>query len=209
MLAAPAAWAGSVLDNAYAGTSFNASAGPAGGGFGGPGGVGAPGASRPAFAERFPGGEGGFGNNGGGGIGASATATLSSAEQKLYDYVSAHRDGASYLFAVTSWNTASPYIIATGQEVLPMGGFSGSVPSPTLAAVKHLVSTGQLKFFLVTGADGAGFGRAGFGGGRDSTVTSIESWVTSSCTEVPAADYAGSGTTGTADGTLYACAKSA
>jgi 4-amino-4-deoxy-L-arabinose transferase-like glycosyltransferase len=50
--------------------------------------------------------------------------------------------------AVDSWESASPYILATGQEVMPMGGFSGSVPSPTLAAVKELVRTGQLKFFL-------------------------------------------------------------
>jgi len=128
MLAAPATWAASVLDVAYAGSSFNATAGPAGG----MGGLGA-----------------------GGGIGASATVTLTSAELRLYDYVSAHRDGASYLMAVASWEEASPYILATGQEVMPMGGFSGTVPSPTLAAVKQLVRTGQLRFFLI-GGTGAG-----------------------------------------------------
>ena len=51
-----------------------------------------------------------------GGIGSSATATLTSAERRLYDYVSAHRDGASYLMAVDSWESASPYILATGQR---------------------------------------------------------------------------------------------
>ena len=35
--------------------------------------------------------------------------------------------------AVSSWSEASPYILATGQEVMPMGGFSGTVPAPTLA----------------------------------------------------------------------------
>src|SRR6202035_4398066 len=119
--ARPATWAASVLDVTYAGSSFNATAGPAGG----TGGLGA-----------------------GGGIGASATVTLTSAEQRLYDYVSAHRDGASYLMAVGSWEEASPYILATGQEVMPMGGFSGTVPSPTLSAVKDLVRTGQLRFFF-------------------------------------------------------------
>ena len=92
----------------------------------------------------------------------AATVTLTSAEQRLYDYVSAHRDGASYLMAVGSWEEASPYILATGQEVMPMGGFSGTVPSPTLAAVKHLVRTGQLRFFLISGT-GTG---AGIGGGQ-------------------------------------------
>jgi 4-amino-4-deoxy-L-arabinose transferase-like glycosyltransferase len=174
MLAAPATWAASVLDVAYAGSSFNATAGPAGAG-GGPG--------------------------GGGGIGSSAVTTLTSAEQRLYDYVSARRDGASYLMAVESWETASPYILATGQEVMPMGGFSGTVPSPTLAAVKDLVRTGQLRFFLLSGA-GAG---AALGGGG-SASTAIDAWARSACTPVPAADYAGSNATATTGtGALYAC----
>jgi 4-amino-4-deoxy-L-arabinose transferase-like glycosyltransferase len=180
MLAAPATWAASVLDVAYAGSSFNATAGPAGGTGGPGGGTGGP----------------------GGGIGASATVTLTPAEQRLYDYVSAHRDGASYLMAVGSWETASPYILATGQEVMPLGGFSGTVPSPTLAAVKDLVRTGQLRFFLISG-NGAS-GGAGFGGGG-STAATIDAWVRSACAAVPAADYAGSSATTTAD-SLYACA---
>ena len=106
---------------------------------------------------RRPSGAGGA--TGAAAIGSSATATLTSAEQRLYDYVSAHRDGASYPMAVSSWEEASPYILATGQEVMPMGGFSGTVPVPTLAAVKHLASTGQLKFFPISGT-GSGGGRS-------------------------------------------------
>jgi 4-amino-4-deoxy-L-arabinose transferase-like glycosyltransferase len=195
MLAAPATWAASVLDVAYAGSSFNATAGPAAGG-GGPGGGG--------FAA------GGADGGAPGGIGSSATATLTSAEQRLYDYVSAHRDGAGYLMAVDSWESASPYILATGQEVMPMGGFSGSVPSPTLAAVKQLVRTGQLKFFLIGGAGSGGIGSlAGRGG---STTATIEAWVRSACTTVPAADYAGTTSAATAGAgaqALYACAANA
>jgi 4-amino-4-deoxy-L-arabinose transferase-like glycosyltransferase len=180
MLVAPATWAASVLDVSYAGSSFNATAGPAGG----MGGLGA-----------------------GGGIGASATVTLTSAEQRLYDYVSAHRDGASYLMAVGSWEEASPYILATGQEVMPMGGFSGTVPSPTLAAVKHLVRTGQLRFFLI-GGTGAGAGLGGGGG----TAATIDTWVESACEAVPTADYTATATTATAgagEGSLYACTTAA
>ena len=104
-------------------------------------------------ADRdFP---GGGGRGGGiGGIAATATITLSAAEQRIYDYVSAHRDGAGYLMAVGSWDTAAPYIVATGQEVMPMGGFSGTVPEPTLAKVQDLVRTGQLRFFLIDGTGG-------------------------------------------------------
>ena len=85
-----------------------------------------------------------------------------------------------------------------------MGGFSGSVPEPTLARVKQLVTTGQLRYFLVTGT-GAGIGGIGFGGGRGSTASTIESWVQSNCQTVPVQDYAGSST---AAGTLYACSSS-
>jgi hypothetical protein len=197
MLIAPAAWAGSVLDAKYAGSSFNATAGPASaaGGFGGGGG---PAAGNASAEDAFRGGAGGAG-----GIQGSAT-TLTSSEKAIYDYVSAHRDGASYLFAVSSWETASPYIEATGQEVMPMGGFSGSVPEPTLAHVEQLVKSGQLKFFLLdcTGT-GGGFGGRG---GTGSTVSAIESWVEQTCSTVPAQDYAG--TTSGAGGTLYACSAS-
>jgi 4-amino-4-deoxy-L-arabinose transferase-like glycosyltransferase len=206
MLAAPAAWAGSVLAAKYAGSSFNAGAGPvsAGGiGGGGGGGAGGPAAGNASAEEAFRdfadragtrGGAGGGGFGGAGGLQGSATTTLTSSEKQLYQYVTAHRDGAAYLFAVSSWETASPYIEATGQEVMPMGGFSGSVPEPTLARVQQLVTTGQLKFFLL-GGTGGGLGR----GGGSSTVSTIESWVEKTCSTVPATDYGG----GT--GTLYAC----
>jgi 4-amino-4-deoxy-L-arabinose transferase-like glycosyltransferase len=224
ILVAPATWAASVLDVSYAGSSFNATAGPAGG-MGAFGGGGQRAASKQAggssaeFADRFAGraAEGGVAQGGvapggaggaGGGIGSSATATLTSAERRLYDYVSAHRDGASYLMAVGSWEEASPYILATGQEVMPMGGFSGTVPSPTLSAVKDLVRTGQLRFFLISGT-GAG---AGFGSGGGSTAATIDAWVESACKAVPATDYASATATSTAtagEGSLYACTTAA
>jgi 4-amino-4-deoxy-L-arabinose transferase-like glycosyltransferase len=223
MLVAPAAWAGSVLDAKYAGSSFNASAGPVSsmGGFAGGGPAGGNPSAEDAFRDfadrsgdragtgeggtRTPGGRAGaFGGGGAGGIQGSATTALTGSEQAIYKYVTAHRDGASYLLAVSSWTEASPYIEATGQEVMPMGGFSGSIAEPTLARVKELVTTGQLRYFLFTGT-AAGSGGGGFGGGRGSTASTIESWVESSCHPVPAKDYAGS-TTST--GTLYACSAS-
>ena len=238
MLAAPTAWAASVLD---AGTrvvrSTPARDRPEGSGAGGGGPVRMssfrPGTAPGGQAEGFPaggapgggpgggfpngqgergtgerggfGGAGGFagarGPDGGSGLGGGifGSTSLSASQQQLYRYVSAHRDEAGYLLAVSSWSEASAYILATGQEVMPMGGFSGSVPEPTLARVKQLVSTGQLRFFLLGGAGGfGGLGR----GGADSTTAQVTSWVESACAAVPAADYGG--TSGSA-GTLYAC----
>ncbi len=246
VLAAPATWAASVLDVKYGGSSLNAGAGPVDGGFGGFGGGNArrtSAAARDAEAliDDLPagltqragsgGGAGGFG-----GLAGSSSTTLNSSERAIYDYVSAHRDGASYLMAVSSWSTASPYIVATGQEVMPMGGFSGTVPEPSLARVKQLVSSGQLRFFLLdsagtptraaspagtaspvgaatgtgagTGAGGTGtraaggFGGFGGRGAGNATVQAVTSWVQSSCTQVPAQDYAASSaSTGASTGT--------
>jgi 4-amino-4-deoxy-L-arabinose transferase-like glycosyltransferase len=226
MRAAPVAWSASVLDARYAGSSFDASAGPAGGfgpgggGVRGGGGFGAEaGGFRPGrFGEvgrsgdfpgggSFPGGgnapggepgrviEAGGPGAAGGGLFDTAT-TLSSGQEQLYRYLTAHRDGARYLFAVQGWTDAGPYILATGQAVLPMGGFSGSVPEPTLGRVKQLVAAGQLRYFMLGGAGGFGGGRGGADG--SSEAAQIAAWVQSACKTVP---VSGAGSTGT----LYQC----
>jgi 4-amino-4-deoxy-L-arabinose transferase-like glycosyltransferase len=172
VIAAPGAWAASVLDTAYGGRSFEASAGPAGGSLDGSGG--------------------------------DATTALSSPARSLYDYVSSHRDGASYLMAVESPSLASPFILATGQEVMDMGGLSGSVPEPTLARAKELVSSGQLRFFLL-GVSGTGTGSSS---GTDSPSSTIDAWVASACSTVPATNYGGSAAFPSSGYTLYACSRS-
>ncbi len=150
-----------------------------------------------------------------------ATQALTSAERAIYDYVSAHRAGASYLMAVAGWTEASSYIISTGQEVMPMGGFSGTVPEPSLAQVRQLVGSGQLRFFLLGGGGGPGQR-----GGSGSAVAQVARWVQATCSVVPAKDYGGSsaaaGTGGSGSrgapsggfgdpdagsGTLYRCSK--
>jgi 4-amino-4-deoxy-L-arabinose transferase-like glycosyltransferase len=197
VLAAPTAWAASVLDVKYAGTSLNASAGPDDGGLSWLMGAASAGGRSTRAALAGKGGAGG----GLGGLQESSDS-LTTPERGIYDYVSAHRDGAPYLMAVSSWIGALPYIIATGQEVMPMGGFSGSVPSPTLAQVKRRVRTGQLRFFLLGPAD-TGFAASAFSEGSDSpTMTAIDSWVKGACTTVPAKDY---GRVPPAPQTLYSC----
>ena len=91
------------------------------------------------------------GPGGAGGNPFHVTATLTGPERRIYTYVSAHRDGASYLMTVQSWLQASPYILATGQEVLPIGGFTGQALHPTPARIQQLVSSGQLRFFQLVG----------------------------------------------------------
>jgi 4-amino-4-deoxy-L-arabinose transferase-like glycosyltransferase len=103
---------------------------------------------------------------------------------------------------VPSWTAASPYILATGQEVMPLGGFSGSVPSPTLAHFLELIKSGQLKYVLLGGTSGLGTGPSPAGGG--SRATAITSLVERSCKIVPAKAY----DTGPASSqTLYECSS--
>jgi hypothetical protein len=69
------------------------------------------------------------------------------------------------------------------EKLLPMGGFSGNVPQPTLQQVRELVARGKLRFFLLRDDEGSGPS----GKSATSTVNEITSWVKSTCTKVPAA----------------------
>jgi 4-amino-4-deoxy-L-arabinose transferase-like glycosyltransferase len=214
LLAVPGAWSASVLDPAYGGTSFDASAGPAGGIFGGAGSVpalgkagggrpgGVPGLTgRPGAGGSLPGGISAVLGGSGGGASMAASDTLNAAQRRLDGYLTAHRDSAKFVAATDSWRTAGTYIMATGQAFTPMGGFSGDIPHPTLTEVRQLVNSGQLRYFLL--GPGGTFSLAALPGAGSATSATSEviTWVKASCAKVPAADYGDSASTGT----LYRC----
>ncbi|MCX4747580.1 glycosyltransferase family 39 protein [Kitasatospora sp. NBC_01287] len=187
MLLAPGAWAASVLDAKY-GNSGMGTVGPqASRGFGRPGAGGAQGGQAGQGGPRAnAGGRAGPG----GGFGQSGT-TLTTAQRRILDYAQAHAGGARYLFATTTWSASSPYILATGKEVLPMGGFTGKVPSPSLAQFQALVRGGQLKYVLLGGAGREAGGLGGFGGsgGEGAPTSAVVGWVRGSCAPVAPGDY--------------------
>jgi hypothetical protein len=85
-----------------------------------------------------------------------ASATESRAEAKLKDAASARtverlasRYGTPIVFAIDTSQLAAPYILASGREILPIGGFEGGLPSPTLAQLRYYVSSGRLRAFLI------------------------------------------------------------
>ncbi|GGU49275.1 hypothetical protein GCM10010211_11750 [Streptomyces albospinus] len=194
VLLAPSAWAVQVFNPAY-GSSGMGAVGPSGmrGGHGGHG------------SAKWPGGahgKGGFGESSG---------QLTSVQRKLLAYTTAHRGSAEYVFATNGWNNASPYILAKGTQVLPLGGFSGQVPSPTQDQFRQLVNSGKVRYVLL--GEGRGMGAMfGGGGGGTTSATRITDWVRSHCTRVPASAYGGTrspttapaGEGGTAQ-TLYRC----
>jgi len=132
------------------GTSF--------GGFAGRGG-GAP-------ARGTAGGAGGV-RAGGAGVGSLLGSSAVSAD--LRKILTA--DAAKYIWvaAAIGSNSAAGYQLATEQPVMPIGGFNGSDPSPTLAEFKADVANGKIHYFI-----GGGVGQAN---GGSSASTAIETWV--------------------------------
>jgi 4-amino-4-deoxy-L-arabinose transferase-like glycosyltransferase len=145
MLAVPAMWSLSVFDSKYAGSSGNANAGGyTGGMFHFP-----PMMATPALAQgKNP----QTNNSAGPGFNPFNPPTdLTAAQARLLTYLTNHRDGARYLVATESWSTATPYILNDEAPVLPMGGFSGAADFPQPQQFRAMVTTGQVRYVLLTG----------------------------------------------------------
>jgi 4-amino-4-deoxy-L-arabinose transferase-like glycosyltransferase len=53
-----------------------------------------------------------------------------------------------YLMATQTAVLAAPFIWASGREVLPIGGFTGTIPEPTLTTLQGLIHDGVVRTFL-------------------------------------------------------------
>ncbi len=58
------------------------------------------------------------------------------------------RRGAPDLMATQTSVLAAPYIFATGDEVLPIGGYTGTVPEPSVSTLESMVAAGQFHLVL-------------------------------------------------------------
>ncbi|GAA2055668.1 glycosyltransferase family 39 protein [Williamsia deligens] len=147
-------------------------AGQFGGGQAGPGRFGAqqgqPGqAGLPGAAGATGSRAGGFGGMGGPG-GGLLEGSRPSAE--LTALLERDADRYTWMAAAIGSNSASGYQLATQQPVMPIGGFNGSDPSPTLAQFQQYVREGKIHWFIAGG---------GFGGGMNArgTASDITAWV--------------------------------
>ncbi len=70
-------------------------------------------------------------------------------------------DQYEWVAATLGSDPASGYQLATQKPVMPIGGFNGSDPSPTLAQFEQYVAAGKIHYFIPSG----GFGRQN--GGSD------------------------------------------
>ena len=205
VLVAPAAWAVSTVDRQYSGSAIGPAAGPMTAG--GPGGArfspatsdaptGIPGSGMQGRGMQGRGTQDGDAPGGadrpagpGGRVGSAAPTEQS---RQLIDVLSRRQPGTKYLVAVQGSTQAGALILA-GASVLPIGGFSGQVPSTTADQLAELVASGQLRYVL--GGDGAG--RRGGGGAASTAITD---WVTGNCAILTDEALQGS--------TVYDCAAS-
>ncbi|WP_193611353.1 glycosyltransferase family 39 protein [Nocardioides lijunqiniae] len=115
-----------------------------------------------------PGGMGGMGGMGGaGGLLAGSTSTDALTAMLLDD-----ADSYTWVAATVGANSAAGYQLATERSVMPLGGFNGSDPSPTLAQFQQHVADGEVHYFV----GGGGMGMGGQDGGSQAAAE-ISAWV--------------------------------
>ncbi|MFE6822771.1 ArnT family glycosyltransferase [Streptomyces sp. NPDC057690] len=108
----------------------------------------------------------------GGGMGGGTQ--VSSA---MITYLKKNQDGADWLVAVATDQTASSIILESGEPVISMGGWSGTDNAMTLAKLKSLVKAGKLHYIVVGDS------------GQGSSNSEISTWVKANGTAV--SDYSG------------------
>jgi 4-amino-4-deoxy-L-arabinose transferase-like glycosyltransferase len=131
-----------------------------------------------------PGGMTGGGGGMGGGMGGDASS-------ELISYLKKHQDGATWLLAVSSSQSAAQLIMSSGEPVISMWGWSGSDQAMTLARLKELVKAGKLHYIQLGGGMGGG------PGGGSSLSTEVTEWVQKNGTAVKESEYSSNSTSST------------
>ena len=80
----------------------------------------------------------------------SGSYTLNKNQQTLLLYLLANKGNAQFILGTINAATASPFILASGQPVMALGGFSGSDPILTKTHLAAIVGNGTLRFFLLS-----------------------------------------------------------
>lgn len=187
-LLAPLAYTIQTVTTAHTGSIVTA--GPTvAGGMGGPGGArgfgGAPGAANggpgrfggqgtpPGATGTAPGGTGATGGTGtapGGGGGMGLLLGSGTVGSRLAALLKADASSYTWVAAAVGSNSAAGYQLATQEAVMPIGGFNGSDPSPTLAQFQKYVAEGRIHYFIAGGVGGQA------NGGSDAS-SQIAAWV--------------------------------
>ncbi|MFS2075773.1 ArnT family glycosyltransferase [Curtobacterium sp. CT11-133] len=107
----------------------------------------------------------------GGGFGGGGSTEVSSTLRKA---LLEDADDYTWVAATIGSNSAATYQLATGASVMPIGGFNGSDPSPTLAEFQADVAAGKIHYFIA--------GSVGQSNGGSDAASEISEWVESTFT---------------------------
>jgi len=125
MLLVPAGWAVSSLDPRYAGAATSPTAGPVG-----------------EFHHRAV--------NDPSALRRAELDRPSARDTALLEYLVAHHKGEEYLLATQAAYPAERLLRAQARPVLVMGGFTGRTPFPSAPQLADLITTGRLRYVLLT-----------------------------------------------------------
>ncbi|MFE5894325.1 ArnT family glycosyltransferase [Streptomyces sp. NPDC056462] len=142
-----------------------------------------------------PGGSGGNAGTAGGGMGGGRGGMGGGASSELVAYLEKHQDGAKWLLAVSSSQSAAQLIVSSGEPVISMWGWSGSDKAMTLARLKELVKKGELHYIQL----GGGVMGGGPGGGSD-VSSEVTQWVQKNGTAVKESEYGSTSTSTSGSG---------
>jgi 4-amino-4-deoxy-L-arabinose transferase-like glycosyltransferase len=145
--------------------------GPGGTGMGTPPQGGGTGASAGDGTGGLPGGSSGDGSATSFGARGGAGGLLggASASSEVTAVLEADADDYTWAAATTGSNNAASYQLASGAAVMPIGGFNGSDPSPTLEQFKQYVADGEVHYYIG--------GSVGSSNGGSDAASEIASWV--------------------------------
>ncbi len=190
-LAGPTSWTIQTVLTPHAGGAVTTGPAVSGSASGGPGGTGLRGgfpggkAGRPAGATGvLPGGQtapawGGTSPATGGTAGALARPGARTGSDALITLLLTDADAYTWVAATTGAENAASYQLPTERSVMPIGGFTGGDPSPTLAQFQADVAAGRIHYYI---AGGSGMGGGGPRGGGEGSSSSISTWVSQSFT---------------------------
>ena len=157
------------------GSTGRGAPGGGGPGGGGPGAMGGPGGQLAPPTGTGATGPGAAGP-GGGGPGGGGLLDASTPSAGLTSVLTQDASQYTWIAATTGSQNASGYQLATGYSVMPIGGFNGSDPSPTLAQFQQWVADGDVHWYI------SGGGMGGPGGAASGTSSQISEWVESTFT---------------------------
>lgn len=113
--------------------------------------------------------------------------------EHMLRYLKRHHQHERYLVATVGIRLANRLMMLSGDQVLPVGGFTGSAPAPTTAQLASLVRDGHVRYVLIQA--------------QKRSAEQYQKWVTGpgKCTPVDPTKYGERTFDPTIDPTLYDC----